>query len=148
MRLPAFARLAPVLALLGLTGCGMPMQNIQAENRAIPWIFEVAACDSALVLGSIQQRFARSEAEFGHDGQQIMEIRHIRQTSLRKNGPAYIPRRGCIADVILQNNHRSRVHYTVVAETGAYSLGDNVEFCVEGHDHAHRAEPACSRMTR
>ena len=148
MRLPMIARLVPPLALLTLAGCGMPMKDIQAENRAVPWIFGVAACDNALVLGSIQRRFARSETEFGHDGQQIREILHIRQTSFRKNGPAYIPRRGCIADVILENNHRSRVHYTVVAETGAYSLGDNVEFCVEGHDHAHLAGPACSRMTR
>jgi hypothetical protein len=144
-RLPALIGLVPLLAL---AGCGMPLRDIEAENRAFAWSGEVAACDAGAVLSTIERRFAQSEAEFGHDGQRIDQILHIRETSFRKNGRAYIPQRGCVADVILADTRRSRVHYTITAQTGAYSLGDSVAFCVEGHDHAHRAPPACARMTR
>lgn len=148
MRFSALNRLAAPALLLALAGCGMPMQNIEAENRAVHWSGNVAACDDAGVLSSISGRFAAAEAGLAGQGRQIELIDSIRETGFRKNGRAYIPRRDCVASALLDNQTRHPVYYTVVANMGTYSLADRVEFCVEGHDPYHLGPAACTRMSR
>lgn len=148
MRLLPLLRLAAPALLLGVAGCGMPMQNIAAENRAFHWSGNVAACDDSSVLGAITGRFARAEAGLAGEGRSIEAIDRIKQVAFRKNGPAYIPRRDCVATARLDDRSIRRVHYTIIENLGTYNLADRVEFCVEGHDHYALGQPACTRMSR
>lgn len=148
MRLNAVSHLIAPALLLAVAGCGMPMKGIEAENRAVHWSGNVAACDDGSVLSSITGRFARAESGLAGEGRQIEDIRDIRQTGFRKNGHAFIPRRDCVATARLDDRSVSKVYYTVVANVGTYNLADKVEFCVEGHDHYHLGQGACTRMSR
>lgn len=134
--------------LLALAGCGMPMKDIAAENRAVHWSGNVAACDDGGVLSSITGRFASAEAGLAGEGRSIEQLDGVRQVGFRKNGPAFIPRRDCVATARLDDRSVRKVYYTVVANVGTYSLADKVEFCVEGHDHYHLGQGACTRMSR
>lgn len=146
---PTFAcRLAAPALLVALAGCGMPMKDIRAENRAFTWSGNVSSCDDSGVLGAITARFGAAEAGLAGERRQIETLSQIRQVGFRKNGPAYIPRRDCVATAQLDDRSLRKVHYSIIDNQGTYSLADRVEFCVEGHDHYALGQPACTRMSR
>lgn len=143
------ASLALLLAPLALAACGMPMENIAAENRAVHWSGNVSSCDAPSALGKVTGRFAHLQAGLAGKGLSIVEITQIRQTGFRKNGPSHIPKRDCVASALLSDNTRQPVYYSILAGVGAYSIySERVESCVAGHDPYHLGEAACSRMSR
>lgn len=143
------ASLALLVAPLVLGACGMPMENIAAENRAVHWSGNVSACDDAGVLGSVTGRFDHLQAGLAGKGLTIVEITGIRQTGMRRNGPSHIPKRDCVATAHLSDNTRHPVYYSILAGVGAYTLySERVESCVAGHDPYHLGDAACSRMSR
>lgn len=106
------------------------------DNSGLFWDKQVPACDNQSVLDRIRAKFSYQVHNVPHlPDVAIVGFRNIRQRH-------YLPgmdisntaRRYCGATADLSNGKARTVYYMIVDEMGFASLGDGVQFCVQGFD--------------
>ena len=95
---------------------------------------KLPACEAAEVISRITERFAWAETNTWHRGFFIDDVRNIRQTSVKDEGPSHIDRRYCRSTAELSNGNRSELVYLIEAGQGFASIGWRVEFCLPSYD--------------
>lgn len=143
-------RRAPVFAACLLVSAALlpaeAREELPAESRFAPFRGIVDPCDAPGVLANIQWRFAATERRYWNSAAEIVGFEHIRQTGLRRRGLDLIPKRYCQATAVMGDRKRLRVTYAIIEAYGLAGYGNQVTFCLAGHDRnlAHGGD--CSRL--
>ena len=128
--------MAAALAVSSLTAFG-----------ADPVLIEVdpGICAEEKFLGKIQKRFRYQVTHVpGLPDVAIEHFSNIREKRFEPEDERHpISRRYCEADIILSNGHSRDIWYLIETDQGFASIGDNVEFCVDGFDRWHVYNGAC-----
>jgi hypothetical protein len=146
--MPRASTIAAIVCLsLGLCGQfpfraeARPM--MPAERRAETYRADVPTCDNRSVLDRIVWRFYQKENEYWGSQLQISQVDRISETGFRTNGPDYIPRRYCIARVLLSDGAMREMTYWIGEGLGIIGLDYGLEFCVAGVDRNWAFAPNC-----
>lgn len=91
-------------------------------------------CDRADVLAKINKTLSIAEANVVHSGDPVADIRYIRQSKLRENGPRMFAQRYCRATGITEHGRKKRIYYLIEARGGFAGYGYGVEACILGRD--------------
>jgi hypothetical protein len=124
----------------------------QAAQAANPWELNfwlpgpgydgrVAECERA--LSTISSQFQEKESTFWNSPLQITGFGRIHETAFRPWQSDNIPRRYCIADVMLNDGKLRTVHYSIIEDGGFAGFGQGVEWCVTGLDRNWAYNPRC-----
>lgn len=147
-RRSSLARSFAVVALLTqgvATAAARPLTP--AEERDAPYSGIVPPCTDSVSLWEIQSHFEQREAEYWHSGLSIAAFEAVREIGFRSNGLDYIPRRYCVARVLMSDQKIRTVDYSIVEAGGSIGYDDGVVWCVNGLDRNDAFAPAC-KMAR
>jgi hypothetical protein len=120
---------------------------VPAERRYDYYEGALPNCADPQVFERIQSHFNEREAEFWKSGLVIVGFDAPREIGLRSNGLDYIPRRYCVARVLLNNQSAREVSYSIVEDQGIIGFSFGVDWCVSGLDRNYADAPNC-RMAR
>ena len=96
---------------------------------------EAVACNNKRVLRQIVDRFAWAENETWHRGFVIARIEEPRlRYTIGPRDLGTIPHRHCVARAVMTNGRAYTLYYTTEEEMGFASIGDGVNFCIDGLD--------------
>ena len=119
-----------------------------AEQRYSAYSGRVPACNDGGVLSRISSRFSGRESEFWNSSLAIVSYDKVGELGLRSPGLDYIPRRYCIAQVLLNDGRISTVSYAIAEDLGFLGVpGYGVDWCIEGLDRNLAYSPGC-KMAR
>jgi hypothetical protein len=116
---------------------------VPAERRYDPYSGQLPVCGDDLVLGQIQSRFHDRERSFWTSGLEIVGFGEVREIGMRSNGLDYIPRRYCMAQVLLNDRSAHTVSYAIAEDLGFIGWGFGVDWCVAGLDRNYAYAPDC-----
>jgi hypothetical protein len=135
-----------VLAALMCFGATVGAQQVvvPAEQRFSPYYSNLPACDNTWVAGRINDRFQQTQSQFWNSALTIQGYDRFREIGFRANGASYIPRRYCIARVMMSDKKERTIIYDIQEDTGIIGWGWGVEWCVIGLDRNSAYSPACS----
>ena len=139
-------RVILVLAALLCFGATVAAQQfiIPADKRFSPYWSNLPACDNTWVTGRINDRFQQTQSSYWNSTLTIARYDRFKEIGFRANGVAYIPRRYCIARVVLNDHKERTIIYDIQEDTGIIGWGWGVEWCVVGLDRNSAYSPACS----
>jgi hypothetical protein len=115
-----------------------------AENRYSPYYGNLPACDNTWVTGRINDRFQQTQTSYWNSTLTIGGYDRFKEIGFRANGASYIPRRYCIARVMMSDQKERTIIYQIAEDTGIIGWGWGVQFCVVGLDRNSAYSPACS----
>jgi hypothetical protein len=143
------SRLTAALALLAMSAFSQAVARplVPAERRYEPFDSVLPACDDSAPLNEILARFQEREGEFWRTGLEIAAFAEIREIGFRSNGLDYIPRRYCVARVILNDSNVRSVSYSISKDLGGIGDTFGIEWCVAGLDRNDAFAPNC-KMAR
>ena len=135
-----------VLAALLCFGATVGAQQfiIPAEKRFSPYYGNLPACDNTWVTGRINDRFQQTQTSYWNSTLTIGGYDRFKEIGFRANGVSYIPRRYCIARVMMSDQKERTIIYDIQEDTGIIGWGWGVQFCVVGLDRNSAYSPACS----
>lgn len=146
-RLPSLAFCLALSVLALQVGAATARPLTPAEERDAPYSGIVPPCTDAISLSEIQSHFAQRESEYWHSGLAIAAFDEIHEIGFRSNGLDYIPRRYCVARVLMSDRKIRTVDYSIVEAGGSIGYDDGVVWCVNGLDRNDAFAPAC-KMAR
>jgi len=120
---------------------------VPAERRYDPYASNLPACDDPAVFERIQGRFHDAEVEYWKSGLEILGFESVTQIGYRSIGLDYIPRRYCVASVVMNDTKIRKVSYSVGEDLGIIGIGFGVEWCIAGLDRHDAYAPNC-KMAR
>jgi len=91
-------------------------------------------CDRADVLAKINRTLTIAESNVVRSGDPVAQLRYIRQSKLRDQGPRAFAQRYCRATGITENGRKKRVYYLIEARGGFAGYTYGVEACILGRD--------------
>jgi len=118
-----------------------------AENRFQPYSGLLPPCDIPWALKDIQSRFRDREREYWHSGLEIVAFERVSEIGFRSNGLDYVPRRYCVAEVVMTDQRPHQVSFSIGEGTAGIGFRDGVDFCVSGLDRFDADAPNC-KMAR
>jgi len=135
-----------VLAALLCFGATVRAQQFStpAEQRFSPYDEKLPNCDNSWVTGRISDRFQQKESQYWNSALTIESYDRFREIGFRANGVSFIPRRYCIARVMMSDHKERTVIYDVQEDLGIIGWDYGVEWCVIGLDRNNAYSPACS----
>ena len=135
-----------VLAALLCFGATVGAQQfiIPAEKRFSPYYGNLPACDNTWVTGRINDRFQQTQTSYWNSTLTIAGYDRFKEIGFRANGVSYIPRRYCIARVMMSDQKERTIIYEIQEDTGIIGWGWGVQWCVVGLDRNSAYSPACS----
>lgn len=140
--------------LAALMACALAASPVQAanllENFWLPndsYTGEIPACTEPLVLGTISMRFAETERMYWNAALNISNYSQVREIAFRPWGEAFQPRRYCSASVVLSDNRRHPIYYSIIEDGSFQGYTWGVEWCIEGLDRNLAYAPNC-KMAR
>ncbi len=131
-----------LLSLMGISPL-MALERVQAEARQYPYDAQIPQCNDGAVTGLIANRFADRETHFWFNTLAITEISNIKETGFRPNGSDLIPRRYCMASVILSDAKKDHLSYMIEEDAGIVGFSYGVEWCLSGHNRNYAYDGAC-----
>jgi hypothetical protein len=139
------------LAVMSLAGLGLGVAQARpltpAENHFQPYSGLLPPCDIPWALKNIQDRFRDREREYWNSGLEIVGFGPVSEIGFRSNGLDYVPRRYCIAEVIMSDQHPREVSFSIGEGTAGIGFRDGIDFCVSGLDRNDAYAPNC-KMAR
>ena len=139
------ARFKTVLSFMILSSAFALPNTAMSKDWGIGPNGTVLECSDAHVLKAIEKRFRVQAREVHHDHNlQLTKINRAHQhrfEQARKHSP--IARRYCNADAYLSNGKKRSLWYVIEDGMGLASIGDNVEFCIAGHDRWNVYDASC-----
>ena len=139
---------AAFLAMTVMAVSTSAREEIPAETRLFPFSADLATCESAGVLDTIQSRFNGTERRYWGGTVEITGFEKTRQAAFRPHGLDLVPRRYCQTVALLSNNRKAVVRYAIIDGYGLAAHGSGIQFCVQGYDRNHTAMPSCARLDR
>jgi hypothetical protein len=103
----------------------------------------VPLCDEHGPLDKIVARFATKEGRFWNSALTIVGFEKIREVAWEPWSSGTIPRRYCIASVLVSDGKRHQINYSIIEDGGMISASDGVEWCVVGLDRNWAYNPNC-----
>jgi hypothetical protein len=143
---------ASTIAAIACLSLGLSIQSlpkaearpmVPAERRTEAYRADIPACDNHGVLDRIVRRFQEKESDYWGSQLQIAQVDRIGETGFRANGPDYIPRRYCLARVLLSDGNMHQLTYWIGEGLGIIGLDYGLEFCVAGVDRNWAYAPNC-----
>lgn len=104
---------------------------------------KVPLCDEHYPLDKIRTRFGSKESDFWNSALEIVGFENIHEIAWEPWMSGTIPRRYCIAQVLLNNGTRHQINYSIAEDTGMLGFGPGVEWCVVGLDRNWAYNPSC-----
>ncbi|MGE0844720.1 MAG: hypothetical protein AB7L41_00520 [Flavobacteriaceae bacterium] len=130
-----------LLALLAASGAAAENFSFYGSaHREGSW--NGPGCDEPRVLGAIQRRFDRTEAEYW-DGMRMLTIDRVRETAFDDWEPTIIARRYCSARATFSDGQTRGLVYWLRSEQGFAGLGWGFQYCVLGRDRFNTYAPGC-----
>ncbi len=133
-------------AFFGLLALGQPAEAANPLEMNF-WLSgprydgRVARCEAA--LSTITYRFQEKESTFWNSSLTITGYADIHEVAFRPWQSDNIPRRYCSGSVMLSDNTRHAVHYSIIEDGGFAGYDQGVEWCVTGLDRNWAYNPAC-----
>lgn len=126
--------LAALLSLSAILGAGAPAPALSAD--LIVREQEFGVCAEEKWLKTIRKRFRHQVENVPNlPDVEIQEFLNLRETRfIPTDERRRISRRYCAGDVTLTNGHTRDIWFLIETDMGFASIGDNVEFCVQGFD--------------
>ena len=103
-------------------------------------------CDDPAILRRIESRFGWAEQRTWHRGFEINEIVAPRLRYQVLNGPSIILHDHCIGNAVMTDGSVRTLVYTVSRGMGFASIGDGVNYCVQGLDPWRVFGAGCSTL--
>jgi hypothetical protein len=140
-----------VLALVGAAATAGSMTSAQAAN----WLEKnfwmtgprydhyVPLCDERGPLDKIAERFSTKEGRFWNSSLTIVGFENIREIAWEPWASDTIPRRFCIANVLVSDGKRHAINYSIIEDGGLIGATYGVEWCVTGLDRNWAYNPSC-----
>jgi hypothetical protein len=107
----------------------------------------VPLCGEPGALNKIQEHFAEKESDYWASELKIVGFENVREIAWRPWAEGIIPRRYCVATVLISDGVKRSISYSIGEDEGFAGMGYGVDFCVVGLDRSWAYNPAC-RMAR
>lgn len=125
-----------------------------AEARWAPFFGVMPGCDDNGVLSTISSRFGQIQSMYWGDERAIQGFEKVREIGFRSNGLAYIPRRYCVARVVMADPPQAppeywkkrTVVYSIASDTNVFGWDRTISWCVVGLDPNHAFAPDCETL--
>jgi hypothetical protein len=103
----------------------------------------VPLCDEHGPLDKIAARFSTKEGRFWNSALTIVGFENIREVAWEPWTSGTIPRRFCVASVLVSDGKRHELNYSIIEDGGMIGAGYGVEWCVVGLDRDWAYNPNC-----
>jgi hypothetical protein len=103
----------------------------------------VPLCDEHGPLDKIAARFATKEGRFWNSALTILGFEKIREVAWEPWNSGTIPRRYCVASVLVSDGRRHQINYSIIEDAGMIGANYGVEWCVVGLDRDWAYNPNC-----
>jgi hypothetical protein len=103
----------------------------------------VPLCDEHGPLDKIAARFGTKEGRFWNSGLTIVGFEKIREVAWEPWSSGTIPRRFCVASVLVSDGKRHEINYSIIEDGGMIGASYGVEWCVVGLDRDWAYNPNC-----
>jgi hypothetical protein len=103
----------------------------------------VPLCDEHGPLDKISARFSTKERRFWNSALTIVGFEKIREVAWEPWSSGTMPRRYCVASVLVSDGTRHEINYAIIEDGGMISASYGVEWCVAGLDRNWAYNPAC-----
>jgi hypothetical protein len=134
-----------VLASFGFVVAAASVQAADLPERVVinAPIRAENPCADPVVLGGIMDRFAWAETKTWRRGFVMAFLGNARDGNHPFDEPGLILRTYCVADSVMTDTTRRPVFYAIERGQGFASIGNYVDFCVEGLDPWRVHDEAC-----
>ena len=103
----------------------------------------VPLCEDHGPLDKIITRFSIKEGRFWNSALTIVGFEKIREIAWEPWPSGTMPRRYCIASVLVSDGNRHQINYAIIEDGGWISNTYGVEWCVVGLDRDWAYNPRC-----
>ena len=103
----------------------------------------VPLCEEHGPLNKIATRFGTKEGRFWNSALTIVGFEKIREIAWEPWSSGMMPRRYCVASVVVSDGTRHRINYAIIEDGGMLGASYGVEWCVVGLDRNWAYNPAC-----
>jgi hypothetical protein len=143
--------LAIVVAISAAVATGGAVTSTRAANlfEKSFWLSgprydsNVPLCDEHGPLDKIVARFSTKEGRFWNSALTIVGFEKIREVAWEPWSSGTIPRRYCVASVLVSDGTWHQINYSIIEDGGMIGASYGVEWCVAGLDRDWAYNPGC-----
>jgi len=103
----------------------------------------VPLCEDRRPLDKIVARFSTKEGRFWNSALTIVGFENIREIAWEPWSSGTIPRRYCVASVLVSDGKWHQINYSIIEDGGMIGATYGVEWCVAGLDRDWAYNPGC-----